>query len=175
MRRNVIRLGDKTTSDGDVLEGAALYQHAGKPLTFVGAKVYCPACKSTGVIVNVPPFHPMMVGGKQAALEGDLCACKCSPLPQLIASQQSLFQSFDAGQGKAPSFMPPELMARFPVVVPHAQQFQLLARDGSPLPSTKYKIVCSSGRVTTGVTDGSGRTERIKTRDAESIKLYLVT
>jgi uncharacterized protein (DUF2345 family) len=68
-----------------------------------------------------------------------------------------------------------ELMARFPVVVPHAQQFQLLARDGSPLPHTKYKIVCSSGRVAAGVTDGSGRTERIKTRDAESIKLYLVT
>lgn len=175
MRRNVIRRGDKTTSDGEVLEGESLYQHGGRPVAFVGAKVSCPACKCTGEIVNVPPFRTMTVGGKQAALEGDLCVCKCSPPPQIIASQVSLFQSFGTGQGKASSPSTAAPMAHFPTVVPHAQQFQLLTSEGVPIPQAKYKIVCSSGRVLSGVTDGSGRTERIKTQDAESIKLYLVT
>lgn len=99
MQRYFARKGDKTTANGDILEGEDTYLHHGIPVAFHGAKVYCPACSSTGVILTVPPFHPFTIHGKQIALSDDLCICKCSPPPKLIASQTSGHMSFGESGG----------------------------------------------------------------------------
>lgn len=95
MSRHFVRKGDKTTANGDVLEGEQNYMLAGIPVAFHGAKVYCPACNNVGAIVTIPPHHPFTVNGKQIALEGDLCLCKCSTPPRLIASQSMGRMSFE--------------------------------------------------------------------------------
>ncbi|MGS1062446.1 PAAR domain-containing protein [Burkholderia glumae] len=69
MRRNMILKGDKTTSDGVVLDGVAAGFNNGTPLAYHGAPVYCPACKSEGHIVGVGPSWPMTFDDKQVALE----------------------------------------------------------------------------------------------------------
>lgn len=95
MQRHFARKGDKTTADGTVLEGEDSFIQEGLPVAFHGAQVYCPACNSTGVILAIPPHHLWTVNGKQLALDGDLCICKCSPPPRLLASQSSARMSFD--------------------------------------------------------------------------------
>ncbi|HDR9133839.1 TPA: PAAR domain-containing protein [Burkholderia vietnamiensis] len=64
----------------------------GVGLTYLGAKVTCPACKRIGVIVADGPRWPGELMGHQAALEGDKVACGCSPLPTMIASQSAMFE-----------------------------------------------------------------------------------
>lgn len=95
MLRHFARIGDKTTAGGDVLEGEPTFTFEGRPVAFHGAKVYCAACNSTGVIVTIPPYHPFTTKGRQLALNGDLCVCKCGTPPRLIASQTSGRMSFD--------------------------------------------------------------------------------
>lgn len=95
MQRNFARKGDKTTANGTVLEGEESFIQEGLPVAFHGAQVYCPACNSTGVVFTIPPHHPWRINDKQLALDGDLCICKCSPPPRLLASQSSAFMSFN--------------------------------------------------------------------------------
>ncbi|MGF6572559.1 Zn-binding Pro-Ala-Ala-Arg (PAAR) domain-containing protein, incolved in TypeVI secretion [Paraburkholderia fungorum] len=91
MHRKMIVQGDKTTKNGVVTTGDPTMTCGGKPLAFVGAEVSCPACNSTGKIANVMPYMPMtFCGGKQVALEDDICLCKCDPAPKLIASQSDM-------------------------------------------------------------------------------------
>ncbi|WP_322041557.1 PAAR domain-containing protein [Burkholderia diffusa] len=99
MRRNTILKDDKTTSGGLVIEGDWSMLNAGRPLAYQGARVYCPACKMTGFIVNVAPFSDMLtMSGKQVALEGDLCVCACKPAPKLIASRDDMFMTLQADE-----------------------------------------------------------------------------
>jgi uncharacterized Zn-binding protein involved in type VI secretion len=98
MRRYFIVIGDKTTNGGTVLEGEDRARNHGKPLSYHGARVYCPECKSEGRIVGDGPYRPMRLHGKQVALENDLCICKCSPPPRLIRSQTNASMSFDGDE-----------------------------------------------------------------------------
>lgn len=105
MKRSYLKIGDKSSAGGVVAEGIPLMTHHGTNLTFVGASVSCPACHSTGKIVAKGPRWPGDLMGKQAALEGDVCACKCYPLPVMLASQSDMTMSFEshelAGMGFA--------------------------------------------------------------------------
>ena len=78
------------------MEGLQTMFHLGTPLTFLGAQVSCRACKSTGVIVaEGPRFDFDRLTGKQMALDKDRCACKCIPMPYMIASQSTMVINTD--------------------------------------------------------------------------------
>lgn len=68
----------------------------GTPVTYVGARVYCPVCKSEGVIVQqgrrLPSFD---IKGREAALNGDLCVCRCERHPQMLASHNRAYVELD--------------------------------------------------------------------------------
>lgn len=98
MRRALIKLGDKTTAGGIVTEADHACTHHGAPLSYHGASIYCPACKRTGKACNVPPMRPMIFMGKQALLENDICLCGCNPPPRLIASQSTMYVSFECNE-----------------------------------------------------------------------------
>jgi uncharacterized Zn-binding protein involved in type VI secretion len=107
MKRSYLKIGDKSSAGGTVTESIPLMSHHGTNLTFVGASVSCPACHSTGKIVAKGPRWPGDMMGKLPALEGDLCACKCYPLPVMQPSQSDMTMSFEshelAGLGFAPN------------------------------------------------------------------------
>lgn len=94
MKRNYLKVGDKSTANGVVVEGIPFCSHEGTEITFVGAKVSCPSCHSIGHIVATGPRLPMKMMGKDRALEGDLCACKCDPQPTRVPSQSNMGESF---------------------------------------------------------------------------------
>jgi uncharacterized Zn-binding protein involved in type VI secretion len=110
MKRSYLKVGDKSSANGVVVEGIPFCSHAGVEITFVGAKVNCPSCHSTGHIIATGPRLRMKMMGKDRALEGDLCACKCDPQPTMIASQSSMFETFDsntlASMGFGPNGLP---------------------------------------------------------------------
>lgn len=44
----------------------------------VTVRVFCHICSAEGAIVGDGPSLPVSFGGKQNALERDICKCKCS-------------------------------------------------------------------------------------------------
>ncbi|WP_353936158.1 PAAR domain-containing protein [uncultured Herbaspirillum sp.] len=86
MRRYYLKIGDKSSAVGTVVEGISGCYHHGTLLTFLGAQVYCPACKRTGRIVPKGSRWPDNLMGKNAALDGDLCVCRCNPHPVMLPS-----------------------------------------------------------------------------------------
>ncbi|RQT18224.1 PAAR domain-containing protein [Burkholderia contaminans] len=96
VKRNYLRVGDHSTSGGVVVDSIPTMSCEGIGLTYLGAKVTCPACKRIGVIVADGPRWPGELMGHQVALEGDKVACGCSPLPTMIASQSAMFMSFES-------------------------------------------------------------------------------
>ncbi|HTH61388.1 MAG TPA: PAAR domain-containing protein [Paraburkholderia sp.] len=78
---------DTTTANGDVLDGLDDVRHGDRRLSYLGARVRCPACGSEGVIVPDGNRDHDDLTGTQSALEGDFCVCGCTPPPRLVASQ----------------------------------------------------------------------------------------
>lgn len=97
-KRFYIHVGDTTTSAGKVLTGLPTSTWHGIPNAFDGDAVECPKCHSIGQI-RVVGSRISSVGshGRQRALSGDLCLCKCSPPPRLVASQDSAWTEGEAG------------------------------------------------------------------------------
>jgi uncharacterized Zn-binding protein involved in type VI secretion len=96
VQRFLLKKGDKSTAGGVVLEGEERCMHHGTALTYIGAKVYCHTCKTAGFIVAKGPRWPDHMMGKEQALEGDICVCKCDPPPVMIASQRDSSHTFTA-------------------------------------------------------------------------------
>lgn len=79
--RPIIRVGDKTTHGGTVLEGFSSYDIDGRAAAGLGHKVDCPKCKGVfPIIEGVPSFA---IGDSLVAIEGMKTACGAA----LIASQ----------------------------------------------------------------------------------------
>jgi uncharacterized Zn-binding protein involved in type VI secretion len=87
MKRYHITVGAKTTADGTVRTGNGGCRIDGMAQSVEGDEVYCPACESTGVIVCDGPRQVDRINGRNAALDDDLCHCKCDPPPRLITNQ----------------------------------------------------------------------------------------
>lgn len=88
--RAYLKVGDRTTAGGVVIEGLTNTDDVGTALTYLFAKVWCPVCNSHGVIApsGARPDDDLL--GRQPALEYDICECLCRPKPRLIASQRDL-------------------------------------------------------------------------------------
>lgn len=80
---------DRTTAQGVVLDGLDDVAVGERKISYLGARVQCPVCKSIGQIVaDGPRAVADEFGGRQPALENDLCRCGCQPPPRLLASQR---------------------------------------------------------------------------------------
>ena len=112
MKRMNITVGAKTTVGGVVVTGWELMTINDQILAREGDSIECPVCGSTGVIVLCGPRHDESLGGRQAALEGDLCQCLCRPAPRLIPDQYIRGQVLGDARGPQQSYM--EYLAQWP-------------------------------------------------------------
>lgn len=173
MRRAILKLGDKTTVGGNVLEGIDNCTHRGIPKTFIGAKIWCPACNSTGVIGWRGPHHSATMMGKQQALDGDVCICKCDAPPVCLASEDSpchVFKSHELAGIESAAHSAPSASS---VRGSYDEQFVLKDTAGKSLPDTYYTVRLPSGDLMHGITDSQGRTHRYSTDNAERVVVYL--
>lgn len=97
-KRFYIHVGDTTTSAGKVLTGLSTSTWHGISNAFDGDAVECPKCRNVGQIRTVGSrIFSVGAHGRQHALSGDLCLCKCNPPPRLVASQDSAWTEGEAG------------------------------------------------------------------------------
>lgn len=89
--RPIIRVGDKTTHGGTVMEGYSSYSIDGRAAAGLGHNVDCPKCNGAFPIIEGAPSFA--VGDSLVALEGMKTACGAA----LIASQG--FARVDPGPG----------------------------------------------------------------------------
>jgi len=78
MAGEIIRMGDKTSRGGTVLEGSPTDICMGKPIAFIGHQTQCPKCKGTFPIIEgvlTTTFY-----GKGVAVAGMKTACGAVPL-----------------------------------------------------------------------------------------------
>lgn len=88
LTRYTCRVGDVTTSGGLICDsGRRRMSVYGAEAALEGDLVSCPTCNTVGRIKHLGPPASFKVDGRQLALDGDECECRCSPLPKLIASQ----------------------------------------------------------------------------------------
>jgi uncharacterized Zn-binding protein involved in type VI secretion len=69
----------------------------GQAMAREGDEVDCPKCDSIGRIVCDGPRLVDLLEERNAALDGDLCKCKCDPPPRLIANQTLSCQEIEGG------------------------------------------------------------------------------
>lgn len=88
MKRYDIRHGDTTTRNGRVEATSQTDTIDGLAVAYEHDPVWCEDCKTTGYVECVGPrVATTGPDGRQQALSDDLCRCKCTPSPRLIASQ----------------------------------------------------------------------------------------
>ncbi|MBN3777459.1 PAAR domain-containing protein [Burkholderia sp. Ac-20345] len=171
-QRAWLRKGDQSSSGGVVLEGMESVKHHGIPRTYIGAEVSCPACNSIGHIEAQGQRLSQRMSGKEQALEDDICRCKCSPPPVMIASQHTGGQSFTS----ANSAVIDTAIAVAPATAPVRCDEQYCLRNaatGQPMANARYRVRTESGRIFSGVTDATGHTQRIVTIGAEDLQLHI--
>jgi len=90
VKRYDIVKGDRTTVGGVVEAGDSSDMLNGQQQAYEGDPVSCPVCETTGKIrCEGPRQSTTGPDGRQSALSDDLCICKCSPSPRLVASQNA--------------------------------------------------------------------------------------
>jgi uncharacterized Zn-binding protein involved in type VI secretion len=163
MRRAILKLGDKSTNGGVVTEGVDNCTHHGTPITFIGAKVWCNGCKSEGFIASRGPHRNATMHGKQQALDGDICVCKCSPPPVMLASQDSAWHSFEAHElaGMGCDARAQSMTSEYRGA--YDERVRILDDRQRPIASAPYHIRTATGAVYKGLTDASGYCPRVYT------------
>lgn len=112
MKRFHITLGATTSNGGVVVSASSPCSVAGVKLALEGDRIACPVCRTEGRIEARGARISEACNGREAALQDDVCACKCVPAPRLVANQSHKFQWVDAGGGTAVSTAPPRVDRR---------------------------------------------------------------
>ncbi|NIF52152.1 PAAR domain-containing protein [Burkholderia sp. Ax-1724] len=171
MKRYVLRKGDKSTNGGIVTEGIENCTDHGVPITYLGAQVWCNGCQSVGHIEPTGPRHRAVRYGKQEALDGDICLCKCCPPPILHASQSHSLYGFQAHGLEAVEYdargqaLPTDPTGDFD------ERVRIIDANGRALVATPYHIRTASGAVYQGVTDSLGYCPRIYTNNISRLDI----
>lgn len=172
----IIRLGDKTTHGGTVVEAfpvnrADVY---GIPPAGLGHLTICPLHPGPHRIAEgVASFT---VDGIPVAVEGMITTCGAALIPSQFAAMVELVGTATIADSGAfhqdlAGHWHPGPTARFC----HDEQFILQDKStGTPLANIKYQIKTGSGEIVSGVTDSEGKTQRIKTTTPEQLVLSIV-
>jgi uncharacterized Zn-binding protein involved in type VI secretion len=173
MRRYTITLGAPTSSGGKVISASSDGKIDASPIALEGDLVTCPVCKTAGKIMCVGPRIPETWGGKNVALENDLCICRCATPPRLLPNQTLRCQVIK-DTGRALSNPAGLHAARLDASAAFTDRYVLVDdHDGAPLPSREYALVRASGKLEFGTSDAAGQTHLLSaTTHAESVEIY---
>jgi uncharacterized Zn-binding protein involved in type VI secretion len=158
-----ITVGATTTAGGKVISSYSFKSINGARVAYADDPVSCPKCNSTGVIKPDGPRLSDVFNGKQVALSGDLCVCKCAPPPRLVANQTFSYQTINANWHTDQFVAAAETSAKlntFESGEPPIDGDPLVLLDAvteKPLKHRAYRLELTDG-VIEGTTDESGAT-----------------
>jgi uncharacterized Zn-binding protein involved in type VI secretion len=174
MMRLLLCIGDEPETSGTIEPySGPSYLIRGHQVALIGASAHCNACNSSGPIVKAGgprrPWHH----GVEVAHEGDIVLCRCGQPPKMIATMQSTSRNDDMIESLGDVSDRHHATAQPGAGLVLFDQ-GLVLRDRQterPLARVRYRVRSSSGVISSGVTDASGRTARIETSCAENIRI----
>lgn len=162
MKRPLIRLGDRTSHGGVVLEGNGHVKINGQPAAALGDNTYCPLCKGDFPISEA--LLHSSIGGRGTVVEGMRTACGAS----LIASQR-----FAQADDICPRIERSGAASRDSAAPVYFERFRILDEvTGAAIADLAYRIERADGSSLRGVSDAEGYTERVVSDSAVPLKLY---
>jgi hypothetical protein len=179
MRRRIAVVGDTLAGGGVILdyEQKTGFSFHGHKTALVGNGAYCETCKSTGVITKAGGPYRMKYGSAyQVALDGDIVLCNC-PTPRRIIAELAGQSWCDDRNGSEADYRAygdsdAATIARGePESAVHDEQFTLTDANGGPLAGVRYRLRINDQTVLNGVTDASGKTQRLKTDGMKRLRL----
>jgi len=178
--RYKITLGASTTAGGKVTTAPGFFTIQGVPVAYEDDAVSCPACNTVGVIKPDGPRLGDTFNGKQVALSGDLCICKCDPPPRLVENQAFSFQRIDgdwlAGQASAAAAAAATLNGAGSAGAARLEGIPLVLLDpetDAPYRHRAYRLELQGG-VIEGKTDGDGATRPLTAWEQAAFIRWLV-
>jgi uncharacterized Zn-binding protein involved in type VI secretion len=178
MQRYHITLGASTSAGGKVISASSCCSIDGVLVALEGDAIFCPACKSPGKIKIFGPRISESWNGTQVALQDDLCVCKCTPPPKLIASQQRKYQEVGGSAPSPASATQAAATAReeaqAAALGDQEEQITLRFLDDltqAPLTSRRYRLELA-GKTLEGVTDSSGYTQPINAAERAQLTAW---
>jgi uncharacterized Zn-binding protein involved in type VI secretion len=172
LRRYYIRLGAKTTAGGVVKAASTKDFLNGMPMALEGDPIDCPACGTEGVIEALPPRISSTYNGRQFALSDDLCICRCSPSPKLLADQNGMCQilalaSVESAAEKAARTVSAKTAEMIPVRLADEA-------TGNPYVHCSYQLELKD-RTIEGVTDEDGLTRPLSQDERAALVAWHVS
>ena len=171
MAGEIIRMGDKTSHDGTVLEGSPTDICMGKPIAFIGHQTHCPKCKGTYPIIEgvlTTTFY-----GKGVAVAGMRTACGAV----LLAGQSTDIVEWSSGPGSegkasngaataavhaAPSGNGAQPGSENDDEIATEHFYSLVGEDGKPLDAYRYDLRMADALHTKAGTYTNGETVTIR-------------
>jgi len=184
--RYYIHVGDATTSNGVVLTGLDSVQWHGFALSFEGDSVFCKSCNSIGHIKCIDDrVSSTGPHGREQALSGDLCICRCANPPRLLHSQTTAgtWSRTLAGQAAAGAAIDYGEFAgqsiQFGARATHGedaydQRFLVLDEaTNEPVKDRRYKLIFADGELQ-GRTNAEGYTDCVSGRAGGSVSIEVL-
>lgn len=175
----------RSTAGGVPKASSEAMTHMGNKCILDGDSIYCPKCKTTGYVKHVKPDANawlISVGNgvsKMQCLSDDLCICKCTPPPRMIASDIETEQTAchvhsseivgDAVHWYIATGNDPSAIG-----ITHDQRFKLTDENtGEPISGQSYVLECN-GHTVEGETDADGMTQAIHAKSgASQVTIFL--
>ncbi|WP_423393971.1 PAAR domain-containing protein [Burkholderia sp. LMG 21824] len=176
MSKRVIRVGDMTTTGGIVVEGTSSIVVSDRLAALNGDRATCGNCE--GMFAIAGSAVSVISSNRCVAVEGDPVLCPCGKNRLIAGAECTFFIGGDGGRNDAMPYFgnvaySPERFA--PARGTHDDQFVIRdVRTKEPLSNVRYWIKDRSGNVlASGVSDGRGCTERVRTERAQTLTLVI--
>ncbi|WP_277185426.1 PAAR domain-containing protein [Caballeronia sp. BR00000012568055] len=171
MTDRLVAKGDSTTTQGRVLGGSSSwYASNGQTLARRNDLATCGKCEGAFPILGTA--STWLDGGLPTVKHLDRVLCPCGENRVLSGNWEFLFTGGGAPSSGAAT------TASFANTPPVASVFdeEYVLRDsktGLRLANVFYRLTSTSGMIVEGMTDQSGKTQRIKTSAAQEIKVEI--
>ena len=177
--RYFITLGATTTAGGKVTSANHFDTIDDVPIALEGDTCWCPVCLSEGVIRPDGPRLSDTFEDRELALADDLCICKCSPPPRLVAAQTFMYQSIDSERYEDDIAAATEIVAQanaFEKIAPAADSLPLALIDPDtqePLRHRPYRLELAD-KVIEGTLDQNGWTRPLTAAERAAVVTWHV-
>jgi len=174
--RYLLRHGDPTSTGGYLIAIRSDFLHHGVAIGIEGDAATCPACKSSGpVLNNCKPNYGY--NGTQVLVSGARVCCKCAQSPVVINTQTDSsveVERCSRGPMSYASSMP-SATDKGAFAIDHNDRYMLLDSESQePIRKAAYAIRRMNGELEFGITDAAGCTHLLASvAKAEDVEVYL--
>lgn len=169
MQRLYLCVGDQPETGGRIEPYAGpLVSFYGHQAAMVGARAYCNACKSTGVIAKAGGPGRLKHHGNEIALDADILFCKCAQTPRMVATMQTNARYDDLVETMGIVASSKTFDGGVSSVMTGAYDEQVEAKRDARSEGYPYFIETEDGRVFSGRVDSDCRLPRVYTDTSDT-------